>query len=245
MGKFISCKNLLFVVCGRTIVSLFRKAKTRIRHFRDVGAFVSIVAKKFDFRQERTAQFATTNDFFRTFALNVSFLMLILLPIHFAVRYFTSGQFENSLYPLQAFEAYIVYLVQTLLGIPVMLSDPITLEYMSPPLVNGLQISGVCTGVSEVVFLFVLILWFPMVRRSVKLKWAAILGTVLFIINLIRIVIIYPLTTAFGDVFAGQFHYYFWNYGQLIIVMMMFVFWFVLVARKEVSERLSNVGRNK
>jgi exosortase/archaeosortase family protein len=171
--------------------------------------------------------------------------MLILLPVHFTVKYFTTGQFSNSLYPLQVFEAYIVYIVQMLLGIPVTLSDPITLEYTAPPAVNGIQIVGECTGVSEIVFLFVLIFWFPMVRKRVKLKWFALLGTVLFIINLIRIIIIYPLTITFGDVATGQFHYYFWQYGQLIIVMMMFVLWFIFVARKEVIERLPSVSRNK
>lgn len=245
MGKFISCKNLLFVVCVRAIISLFRKAKAKIHCFRDVETLFGIVIKKFDFREERKVQFSTTKDFLRSFALNFSILMLVLLPIDFIIRYFTSGQFSNSLYPIQALEAYIVYIVQMLLGIPVTLSDPITLQYMPPPVVNPLWIAAVCTGVREIIFLSILILCFPMAKRITKLKWTILLGVVLFIINLVRIIIIYPLTLTFGDVFAGQFHYYFWNYGQLIIVMMMFVLWFILVARKEVNERLPSVSRNK
>jgi exosortase/archaeosortase family protein len=140
---------------------------------------------------------------------------------------------SNSLYPIQVLEARAVYSAHSALGYPVELKNEIGIYYYSQAFRNSelsMSIQAPCVGIHEIVFLSALITGFRGVACKLKLKWIAILGSVLFIENLIRLLLLYPIALWVGEDTMWYYHYIFWKYGHLIIILTLFVIWFLFVA---------------
>ena len=178
------------------------------------------------------------------FAVNCFVIIAVILLFAFTFISFTGFIIPgltgvapgNSLYPMQVFETDIIYGVQKLLGFPVEITNNIDLNYYSSSFRNGclsMEISTACVGMHEMVFLSALIIGFRGVSRKIKFKWLLILCSVLFIENLVRIIILYPLALQVGEDAMWYSHYIFWKYGHLVIILTMFVLWVYFIARKE------------
>jgi len=99
---------------------------------------------------------------------------------------------------------------------------------------QGIEITGICAGLREMAVIATLVLLVGGVRWRLKIKWAAILTGLIFLENLLRIFLIHPISLAYGWDFAwNQFHQFFWEVGQLISIMVLFLLWFVLVAMRD------------
>ncbi|MEW6069495.1 MAG: exosortase/archaeosortase family protein [Candidatus Thermoplasmatota archaeon] len=142
---------------------------------------------------------------------------------------------SNSLYPIQVLEVRIVYAVHKALGYPIEVKNEINIYYYSEQFSDGklsMSIQTPCAGIHEIVFLSALITGFRGVARKLKLKWIAILGVVLFIENLVRLLVLYPIALWVGEDTMWYSHYIFWKYGHLVIILFLFVLWVLFVAKR-------------
>jgi exosortase/archaeosortase family protein len=191
----------------------------------------------------------TEND---RFLMSFLIYFTVLLMVVFTADYLAQKTYEdsNSLTPLQELEVDIIYKVQhDYFDMPVVVnrtSNTIwydtNAEWRGQTLTQdekiggfGLEIASVCTGFHEMVFLGVLVLGFRGVPVKLRLKWAAILLSIVFVENLFRIFALYPLALYYGRDFEEWFHFYWWHYGQYAFIMGLFGLWFIFVARKYVN----------
>ncbi len=99
---------------------------------------------------------------------------------------------------------------------------------------QGIEITGICAGLREMAVIATLVLLVGGVRWRLKFKWAGILVGLIFLENLLRIFLIHPLSLAFGWDFAwNTFHQFFWEFGQLLSIMVLFLLWFMFVAMRD------------
>lgn len=169
-----------------------------------------------------------------TFVINI-ITILVALGI-FETTYVLLTPSPNSLYPIQVFEARIVYMIQKALGFPVEIKNGIELYYYSPNFRHGclgIGISTVCTGIHEIVFLSALIMGSRGAELKTKFKWICIFAIFLFVENLVRLITLYPIALWVGEDNMWVSHYYFWKYGHLAIILMLFGLWFIFVAWKK------------
>jgi exosortase/archaeosortase family protein len=169
----------------------------------------------------------------------ISFLLLLeiifVASINVIIPNVTGWPDEKALYPIQVFEAHAVYNIHKALGYPVELKNELELHYYSPEFRNGtlsMSIYTPCAGIHELVFLTGLILGVRSRGWKSKLKWLCILNTFLFLENLLRILLLYPLARWVGEDTMWYYHYIFWQYGHLIIILLIFSFWYVFIMRK-------------
>ena len=183
---------------------------------------------------------AEDSSFIFSLGFNFIFLMIVLVCVEIIYLYLFNRS-KDSLEPIQVFETWLVYQIQVGFGIPVSIRNdaesgiPKILSYEGVDMPD-LSIDTACVGMHEIVFLSVLILAFRGVRLKTKMKWLSIFGVFIFFENIARIAVAYPMVATFGWDNWNRFHFYFWQYGQLIIVMLLFLLWFIFVAQKEVAE---------
>ena len=65
-----------------------------------------------------------------------------------------------------------------------------------------------------------------------RLKWAGILCGILYIENIIRLVLNWPIAKAYGFDTWSDVHMWWWKQGQLMFVMLLFSVWFIKVGKK-------------
>lgn len=202
-----------------------------------------LLKEKIQLIRKKLAEFESKS-LYHSFFINIITILIVILLFELVfiscteiiIPYTAGVESSNSLYPIQVFETRIVYGVQKLLGYPVELKNNIDLYYYSPAFRKGelsMEISTPCAGIHEIVFLSALLIGFRGVRLNLKLKWIAILGSFLFVENLVRLIILYPLACWIGEEAMWYSHYIFWKYGHLLIILTLFVLWFWFVARKE------------
>jgi len=180
------------------------------------------------------------------FLLNFIVILVALFVVNVATLMLVSEEYvgENSLLPLQSLETQIVYRLQKAMGYNVEIR---TTENMSMPTVlvypdmvdeggrptPDLEITGICTGFREMAVMTTLVLLIGGVRWSLKMKWALILSGLLFVENLLRIFLIHPVALAYGWDFSwNKFHQFFWEYGQLMTIVVLFLLWYTLIASR-------------
>jgi len=139
---------------------------------------------------------------------------------------------------LQQFEAGAVYTVQSLFGVPVEMTNPTILHYAAPAQGFDVEIIALCTGIGEILFFIFLVMLFRGVEWHAKLKGLGVFIPVIFIMNLLRLVLIYPLALWFGIEAMWGIHWFFWKYGTFIILMIFFSLWYLLIAKKDLQSRL-------
>jgi len=186
------------------------------------------------------------------FIMSFVIYFMVLLMVVFAADYGAQLMYEDSdsLGPLQTLEAEIVYQVQKeVFDMPVVINRTSkTIWYDTEVKWRGmilsdddddggfgLRIASVCTGFHEMVFLGVLVMGFRGPPVKIRAKWTAILLGVVFIENLFRIFILYPLALYKGRQYEEWFHYHWWHTGQYVFIMTLFVLWFFFVARKYID----------
>ena len=99
-------------------------------------------------------------------------------------------------------------------------------------------VSDECAGVHEMLFLTTLILLTPFVSRKIKAWSIPLMLILVFCLNIIRLLLIYPLAVSgcnknpgeFGcDVPWKIFHDFVFEWGSLIILTLIWLLWFSLV----------------
>ncbi len=172
----------------------------------------------------------------RTFARYSLWILAIVLPAYIGIRLLVASPATNWIFlPLQRAEAYLVVALSRAVGIEVALENGIEMHYLHPlpdHTFLNLRLGPDCTGIMELVFLVALILSFRHVPLKNRLRWSAVLGSVLFFENILRMVLNYPIAVRLGGVVQWlRFHNIWFTYGQLVVVMALFALWYFFVAR--------------
>ena len=162
-------------------------------------------------------------------AYNFSLVMFFVVPIDLLFQELTKG--ENSLLLYQQFLTWIIYVIESSLGIEVFIRGEYSTTLVYRDMID-LEIVSECTGLHETVFLSLLILCFRGVKPMIRLKWAAYSVIFIFIENLVRILSSYPIVHTWEVSTWEKYHYFWWHTGQYALIMSMFVLWIMIVAGK-------------
>ena len=160
-------------------------------------------------------------------AFNFLLVMLFVLPIDLLFQHLTRG--ENSLLLYQQFLTWILYVIQSSLGIEVYIrgENSTILAYAD---IIDMEIVAECSGLHETGFLSLLVLCFRGVKPMVRAKWAIYAAFFIFIENLIRILSGYYLINIYDFSTWDKFHYFWWHTGQYALIMGVFILWVMTVA---------------
>ncbi|MDI6855765.1 MAG: exosortase/archaeosortase family protein [Candidatus Thermoplasmatota archaeon] len=202
-----------------------------------------IIKDKTQFIRKKIADFERRSTY-HTFFVNIIavlvtlllFEAVFLLATEVVIPKVANVEPSNSLYPIQVLEVRIVHFVHRALGYPIEIKNELDISYCSHQFRNGelsMSIQAPCAGIHEIVFISALITGFRGVPRKLKLKWIATLGAVLFIENLIRILVLYPIALRVGEDAMWYSHYIYWKYGHLAIILTLFVLWVLFVAKRQ------------
>ena len=160
-------------------------------------------------------------------AYNFSLVMFFVVPIDLLFQELTKG--ENSLLLYQQFLTWIIYVIESSLGIEVFIRGEYSTTLVYRDMID-LEIVSECTGLHETVFLSLLILCFRGVKPMIRLKWAAYSVIFIFIENLVRILSSYPIVHTWEVSTWEKYHYFWWHPGQYALIMSLFVLWIMIVA---------------
>tara|TARA_B100000941_G_C28487016_1_gene545591 strand:- start:432 stop:1043 length:612 start_codon:yes stop_codon:yes gene_type:complete len=160
-------------------------------------------------------------------AYNFSLVMFFVVPIDLLFQELTKG--ENSLLLYQQFLTWIIYVIESSLGIEVFIRGEHSTTLVYRDMID-LEIVSECTGLHETVFLSLLILCFRGVKPMIRLKWAAYSVIFIFIENLVRILSSYPIVHTWEVSTWEKYHYFWWHTGQYALIMSLFVLWIMIVA---------------
>ena len=160
-------------------------------------------------------------------AYNFSLVMFFVVPIDLLFQELTKG--ENSLLLYQQFLTWIIYVIESSLGIEVFIRGEYSTTLVYRDMID-LEIVSECTGLHETVFLSLLILCFRGVKPMIRLKWAAYSVIFIFIENLVRIISSYPIVHTWEVSTWEKYHYFWWHTGQYALIMSLFVLWIMIVA---------------
>ena len=101
-----------------------------------------------------------------------------------------------------------------------------------------LYVSDECAGIHEILFISVLILLTPNISRKIKGWSIVIMGILIFCLNMLRLVVLYPIALNSCEKNPGvvnceyamfDFHQFVFNWGFLITLTTMWLIWFYLV----------------
>ncbi len=179
-------------------------------------------------------------------------LILILLMSEIIFRWLIEP--ANTLLPLQLVEAWLWSTISNLIWqgsteVVAHSTGPLTqVNLIHPDFVDGyipLYVSDECAGVHEFLFLSMMILLTPAFDIRTKLRHLSYAAIIIFLLNMIRLIVLYPLAvngcegtagTVVGcDAILYQFHDFVLRYGSLIVLVIGWTLWFNMTgARVEV-----------
>ena len=162
----------------------------------------------------------------------------------------------NTLLPLQLIEAWLWSNISNLIWpgsaeLVAHQSGPMTqVNLLHPTFYGGvvpLYVSDECTGLHELFFLSMMMLLTPSFDLKTKFKHLGIASLIVFILNLARLLVLYPLAVSGCDGMNGgsfgcesplfEFHDFVLRYGSLIVLVIGWTIWFRITgARKSVHE---------
>jgi len=174
------------------------------------------------------AYYKKINKYLPSVIADFVYIIPYLLVVMSVVGYFTDVKRPNSFIFLQIPITYIVFFLQYPLGFPVEVRNNIDLWYTNSAFTSGnlvLEINGICTGIFEIAFLSVLVMGFREISFRKRLKGLEILGVIVFVENIIRIFLLYPLAVYFNMQTMWNFHDTLWKFGQLVFVMILYSIW--------------------
>tara|TARA_B100000287_G_C20593566_1_gene765213 strand:- start:428 stop:1105 length:678 start_codon:yes stop_codon:yes gene_type:complete len=104
-----------------------------------------------------------------------------------------------------------------------------------------LYVSDECAGVHEILFISVLISLTPNVSRKIKVWSIMIMAGIIFCLNMLRLVVLYPIALSSCNKNPGKvncesamydFHQFVFEWGFLITLVVMWISWFCIVNSK-------------
>ena len=104
-----------------------------------------------------------------------------------------------------------------------------------------LYVSDECAGVHEILFISVLISLTPNVSRKIKGWSIMIMAAIIFCLNMLRLVVLYPIALSSCNKNPGEvncesamydFHQFVFEWGFLITLVVMWISWFCIVNSK-------------
>lgn len=160
----------------------------------------------------------------------------------------------NTLLPLQLIEAWLWTHLSNIFwpGSAELVAHetgPMTqVNLLHPTFYSGivpLYVSDECTGLHELFFLAMMMLLTPSFDIKTKLKHLGIASIIVFILNLIRLLVLYPLAVSGCEGMNGgtfgcesplfEFHNFVLEYGSLIVLVIGWTIWFNITgARNDV-----------
>ena len=161
----------------------------------------------------------------------------------------------NTLLPLQIVEAWLWSTISNIIWpgsaeLVAHQTGPMTqVNLLHPTFYSGvvpLYVSDECTGLHELFFLGMMMLLTPSFDLKTKMKHLGIASAVIFFLNMIRLIVLYPLAVSgCGGLNGGDFgceeplfifHNFVLEYGSLIVLVIGWTIWFNLTnARAGVS----------
>ena len=162
----------------------------------------------------------------------------------------------NTLLPIQLVEAWLWTNISNIIWpgsaeLVAHQTGPMTqVNLLHPTFYSGvvpLYVSDECTGLHELFFLGMMMLLTPSFDLKTKMKHLGIASLIVFVLNMIRLVLLYPLAVSGCDGMNGgtfgceaplfQFHNFVLEYGSLIVLVIGWTIWFNITnARNGVSQ---------
>jgi exosortase/archaeosortase family protein len=142
-------------------------------------------------------------------------------------------------YPFQYVEFNATYGISKLFGIDVVKSSvhDYTLIYTFPDgETEHIQIISACTAVCEMGMIIAVILAFRGPRFKKRIIWAFIFAGIIFVENIIRLVMNYPLFRYLGEEGWVKYHNFWMEYGQLLVVIGLLIIYVVFIANKDIMK---------
>ena len=185
---------------------------------------------------------------------SVFVLVAVLLFGEVLFRWFIEP--ANTLLPLQLIEAWLWSNISNLIWsgsaeLVAHQTGPLTqVNLLHPTFYGGvvpLYVSDECTGLHELFFLGMMMLLTPSFDLKTKFKHLGIASLIVFMLNLVRLVVLYPLAVSGCEGMNGgtfgcesplfEFHDFVLRYGSLIVLVIGWTIWFNITdARKGVRE---------
>ena len=143
----------------------------------------------------------------------------------------------------QSVTTSLIYIIQSSIGWPVQLSLPNILYYSLPSPGFGVEIITLCIGFGEMLFFTFLIALFRGATIRSKIKGLIIFLPTIFAINLLRLLMLYPMAEWLGINGMWDLHWHIWKWGMFVLIMVLFVLWFQFIARFDRPKTwLSNIS---
>jgi len=162
----------------------------------------------------------------------------------------------NTLLPIQLVEAWLWTNISNIIWpgsaeLVAHQTGPMTqVNLLHPTFYSGvvpLYVSDECTGLHELFFLGMMMLLTPSFDMKTKMKHLGIASLIVFVLNMIRLVLLYPLAVSGCEGMNGgtfgceaplfQFHNFVLEYGSLIVLVIGWTIWFNITnARNGVSQ---------
>ncbi|RLI96651.1 MAG: hypothetical protein DRO99_04120 [Candidatus Aenigmatarchaeota archaeon] len=143
---------------------------------------------------------------------------------------------------LQNAMAYWVYVLQAPMGIDVVAVGN-TLQYSSPAF--GVELITLCLGIGEMMFFAFIVMLFRGVRLGTKLRGLALFLPMIFVVNIARLLILYPMATIMGTDAMWDVHWHIWKWGMFVVLILFFLMWYALMARKDIERGFSFLGMRR
>jgi exosortase/archaeosortase family protein len=139
-------------------------------------------------------------------------------------------------YPFQYAELYITVYLSKVLGVDVWVSQTqdFTMNYRFPDgHIELIQVISACTAVCEMGMMAAIIMVYrgPPIKK--RIIWSGIFVGIIFIENIIRLMVNYPLLRYLGSDGWNAYHNAWMEYGQLFVVVMLLGLYIAVVARKD------------
>ncbi len=112
-------------------------------------------------------------------------------------------------------------------------------------------VSDECAGVHEMLFITTLILLTPFISKKIKAWSIPIILVIVFCLNLLRLILIYPLAASgckknpgiWGcDIRWEIFHDFVFEWGSLIILTIIWIIWYFIVNNLVIKNKLSKTN---
>jgi len=139
-------------------------------------------------------------------------------------------------YPFQYVELYATVYISKMFGVDVWISSAreFTLTYRFPDgHMELIQIVSACSAVCEMGMMLAIIMVYrgPPIRK--RLMWSGIFVGIIFIENIIRLLVNYPLLRYLGQDGWNQYHNFWMQYGQLGVIVLLLGIYIGAIARKD------------
>ncbi len=117
-----------------------------------------------------------------------------------------------------------------------------------------LYVSDECAGLHEMIFISVLIMMSTGVPQRLRIKSAIVACIIVYIINIARLLVLYPLAVSgcnenpnmeLCEMPLHDFHTFFYQWGFLIILVLMWLVWFKWVNAGDLIRKENNRSKGK